>query len=151
VRRVTMRLVVGSIAISALALSATGVAGAVTHRAAAASGTEVKLGKTSHGLVLVGPAGRTLYDLTADSRNHSSCGPLCRAAWPPLMTSGRPRGGIGVVASKLGQTATHQVTYNGRPLYYYAGDSKPGQTNGEKVHSFGGAWYLVNARGDSVK
>jgi predicted lipoprotein with Yx(FWY)xxD motif len=145
------QIVAGSVAVGVLALSATGVAGAVTHRSAAAPGTTVKLGRTSYGRVLVGPAGRTLYDLTADTRNHSTCGSLCRVAWPPLMTSGRPRAGAGVDAGKLGQTAAHQVTYNGRPLYYYAGDSKPGQTQGENVHSFGGAWYLVNVRGNSVK
>jgi predicted lipoprotein with Yx(FWY)xxD motif len=126
-------------------------AAATTHGAAMSTGTLVKLGSTSHGKVLVGPAGHTLYDLTADSRNHSSCNPLCRGVWPPLMTSGTPRAGAGVIAAKLGETAGHQVTYNGRPLYYFSFDSKPGQIQGENVHSFGGAWYLVNVKGNSVK
>jgi predicted lipoprotein with Yx(FWY)xxD motif len=145
----------GSIAIGVtaglLGLSGATTATAVVHRPAAASGTMVKLGKTSHGKVLVGPAGRTLYDLTADGKNVSNCHSLCKAAWPPLMTTGKPRAGAGVTAAKLGQTSSHQVTYAGRPLYYYAGDSKPGQASGENVHSFGGAWYLVNAKGKSVK
>jgi predicted lipoprotein with Yx(FWY)xxD motif len=144
-------MVVGSIAFGLLGVGATGTAVAASHRPAVAAGTLVKLAETSHGKVLVGPAGRTLYDLTADSRNRSSCNAFCRAVWPPLMTSGKPIAGAGVVAAKLGETAAHQVTYNGRPLYYFSFDSKAGQTQGENVHSFGGAWYLVNARGDSVK
>jgi predicted lipoprotein with Yx(FWY)xxD motif len=43
------------------------------------------------------------------------------------------------------------VTYYGHPLYYYGGDSKPGQASGEGIHSFGGSWYLVNANGRAVK
>jgi predicted lipoprotein with Yx(FWY)xxD motif len=134
-----------------ISLAGASVASAVADRPAAAGGTLVKLAKTSYGKVLVGPSGKSLYDLTADGRNVSHCNSICRSFWPPLMTSGKPRAGAGVVAGKLGQTAAHQVTYNGRPLYYFLPDNKPGQTSGESVHSFGGAWYLVNAKGNSVK
>lgn len=150
-RTSVVRSVAAAMVAGVLTAGASGAGAATPHRVAAASGTQVKLGSTSHGRVLVGPAGRTLYDLTADGKNISHCNALCRSFWPPLMTSGKPRAGAGIVASKLGQTSAHQVTYNGRPLYYYLGDSKPGQTSGENVHSFGGAWYLVNAKGNSVK
>jgi hypothetical protein len=40
-----------------------------------------------------------------------------------------------------------QVTYNGHPLYYFEGDSAPGQTNGEGLMGFGAEWNLVSAAG----
>jgi predicted lipoprotein with Yx(FWY)xxD motif len=128
----------------------TDVATAATHRAASGSGTLVKLRKTSYGKVLVGPNGHSLYVLTADKRNTSTCNSACRAFWPPLKTKGKPRAGTGVNATKLGQTSNHQVTYYGHPLYYYANDSSAGQTAGEGVHSFGGYWWLITAKGHEV-
>jgi predicted lipoprotein with Yx(FWY)xxD motif len=124
------------------------VASAVSERPVAKSGTLVKLRKTSHGKVLVGPNGMSLYDFTKDGKKVSHCNALCRAAWPPLMTKGKPRAGDGVKQRKLGQTANHQVTYAGRPLYYYYGDSKPGDTNGQGSN---GTWYLINAKGKEVR
>ena len=41
-------------------------------------------------------------------------------------------------------TEDGQVTYNGHPLYFYAGDSGPHQTNGQGV---GGIWYVINTDG----
>jgi len=43
-----------------------------------------------------------------------------------------------------------QVTYNGWPLYYYARDQNPGDTNGQDVEGFGGEWYLVTPEGHPV-
>jgi predicted lipoprotein with Yx(FWY)xxD motif len=149
VNRLRVAMAIGVTA-GLIGLSGATAATAGAHRPAA-TGTLVKLSVTSYGKVLVGPAGRTLYDLTADGKNVSHCTASCPHIWPLLMTSGKPRAGAGVVASKLGETAAHQVTYNGRPLYYFFLDGKPGQTEGENVHSYGGAWYLVNAKGNSVK
>jgi predicted lipoprotein with Yx(FWY)xxD motif len=125
-------------------------ASAVAKHPAAASGTLVKLRKTSYGRVLVGPQGKSLYILTADGKNVSHCNTLCRYGWPPLMTTGKPRAGAGINAAKLGQTPKHQVTYYGKPLYYYSMDNAPGDTSGQGVHSFGGYWYLIKANGKNV-
>ena len=43
-----------------------------------------------------------------------------------------------------------QVVYNGHPLYLFSGDQKPGDTNGQGVTAFGGAWYAVSPTGDMV-
>jgi predicted lipoprotein with Yx(FWY)xxD motif len=43
-----------------------------------------------------------------------------------------------------------QVTYNGHPLYYYVGDTNPGDTNGEQLNQFGGLWYAVSPSGMQV-
>ena len=56
-----------------------------------------------------------------------ACSGACAQAWPPLITKGAPKAGDGVKASLLGTTkrddGTLEVTYDGHPLYYYAGDS----------------------------
>jgi predicted lipoprotein with Yx(FWY)xxD motif len=46
---------------------------------------------------------------------------------------------------------TRQVTYAGRPLYYYAGDRKPGQILCQNVFEFGGLWLVVRASGAPVR
>jgi predicted lipoprotein with Yx(FWY)xxD motif len=142
-------VVASALVFGVVGMASADVAAAHTARAAA-SGTLVKLRKTSYGKVLVGPNGHSLYVLTADRRNSSSCNALCRQAWPPLRTSGKPRAGTGVNATKLGQTSNHQVTYYGHPLYYYSQDSSAGQVGGEGVHSFGGYWWLITAKGHEV-
>jgi predicted lipoprotein with Yx(FWY)xxD motif len=60
-----------------------------------------------------------------------------------------------VKANLLGTTTrsdgTTQVTYNGHPLYYYAGDSKAGDMNGQDISQFGAKWYVLDANGDKVE
>ena len=45
---------------------------------------------------------------------------------------------------------TKQVTYSGHPLYYFAGDSGPGQTNGQGSDNFGAKWWLVAPAGAKI-
>jgi predicted lipoprotein with Yx(FWY)xxD motif len=117
----------------------------------AGTGTKIHVGSTSLGNVVVGPSGHTLYLLTADSANHTTCYSSCAKSWPPLITTGKPRAGAGTTAGLLGTALRHngsrQVTYNGHPLYYYAGDTASGQTNGEGLFLYGGYWYAVSPAG----
>jgi LPXTG-motif cell wall-anchored protein len=97
----------------------------------------------SLGSVLVGPNGMTLYYYTKDTANVSNCTGACAQAWPPLTVTGAPTAGAGV-SGTLGvltrADGSQQVTYNGWPLYYYVGDQKPGDANGQNV---GGVWYVA--------
>jgi predicted lipoprotein with Yx(FWY)xxD motif len=43
-----------------------------------------------------------------------------------------------------------QVTYHSHPLYYYAGDSRPGDAVGQGLNQFGAKWYVVAASGDKI-
>ena len=67
---------------------------------------------------------------------------------------GRPKAGSGVNASMLGTTTRSdgkdEVTYNGHPLYYYAGDQKAGDTNGQDLNQFGAPWYVVSPAGNKI-
>lgn len=106
------------------------------------------------GTILVDAKGHTLYLFEADKSTKSTCNGACAAAWPPLLTSGKPTAGGSAKSDLLGTTkrsdGKSQVTYHGHPLYGYAGDSKPGDTNGEGLNQFGAAWYVLNVSGQKV-
>jgi predicted lipoprotein with Yx(FWY)xxD motif len=84
----------------------------------------------------------------------SQCAGACAAAWPPLRATGKPVVGTSLSASKIGTTARSdgkpQVTYNGHPLYLYSADQKPGDTNGQGLNAFGGAWFALSVGGNMV-
>jgi predicted lipoprotein with Yx(FWY)xxD motif len=122
---------------------------------AAATGTPIKIAKTSLGRVLVDGSGKTLYLFAADKRGASACSGPCAAYWPPLIAGTKAVAGAGVRASLLGTTMRAggklQVTYKGHPLYRFQLDAKPGQTNGEGMNGFGGLWWAVSPTGAAVK
>jgi len=115
--------------------------------AMAATDATVQLGKDAKlGDILVDSKGMTLYQFAKDQANVSNCNGGCAAAWPPLVVAAgqNPTVGDGITG-KLGvitrQDGSLQVTYNGLPLYFFASDSKPGDTNGQGV---GGVWSIVH-------
>jgi len=129
------------------------MAATATH---SASGTVKTAMRSPYGSVLVGASGRTLYRYTKDSKNVNRCtsDPVCNKYWPRLLVkaSAKPTAGAGAKASLLGTIkAAHgmrQVTYAGWPLYYFAGDKRAGQVNGQ---DFLKEWYVVNNAGAFVK
>jgi predicted lipoprotein with Yx(FWY)xxD motif len=104
------------------------------------------------GKVIVESKGMTLYDFHQDKGTTSSCYGACAEAWPPLLTSGKPKATGGAESSLLGTTkrkdGTMQVTYNGHPLYGFVEDKKPGETNGNDVSAFGAEWYALEPNGE---
>lgn len=46
---------------------------------------------------------------------------------------------------------TQQVVYDGHPLYYFSGDTKAGDTNGEGVNAFGAGWDVVSPAGNKIE
>ena len=140
----------------AAAVAAPAVAGASTHKHRARShGALVKVvASKEFGKILVDASGRTLYFLDAANKTPDACTGSCTGLWPPLMTKGKPRAGKGLARKKLGTAkrgARLQVTYDGHPLYLYAGDTGAGQVKGEGIASFGGKWYLLSGKGSPVK
>ena len=103
------------------------------------------------GSILVDGQGNTLYLFTNDTQEEAStCTGGCAGTWPAL--AGTVTAGEGVDESLIGTVAgedgTEQATYNGWPLYYYAQDTGPGDTNGQGV---GGVWWVVDAEGDAIE
>ena len=116
--------------------------------ASAAAGGETYEVATATGAVgsyLTGEGGRTLYTFKPDSANTSTCTDGCATAWPPFTASAHDtlKAGAGV-SGKLTTFArpdgTMQVAYNGAPIYYFGGDAKAGETNGQGV---GGKWFVA--------
>jgi predicted lipoprotein with Yx(FWY)xxD motif len=119
-----------------------------------ASATTVDVVSSKGKAFLTDSSGRSLYLFGADSKTMSTCSAACATAWPPLTVTGAPMAGTGVTSGDLGtitrSDGTKQVTYAGHPLYYFAGDSAAGQTNGEGSHGFGAPWYVVAPSGQQV-
>lgn len=124
-------------------------------KAAVDTATVTTAKKSPYGVYLVDAAGMSLYLFKADTQGKgSTCYNACAEVWPPLLTKGSPEIGgkakadlLGTIERKNGAT---QVTYNGWPLYYFAKDDEPGDTQGQDVHGFGGEWYLVAPDGTVV-
>jgi predicted lipoprotein with Yx(FWY)xxD motif len=170
------RLAVFSIAALAFGIAAAGCGGSSSSSAAPASGTNassgssgpygygggggssssasavtVKAASSPLGTILVDQDGKTLYLFEADSMNKSNCSGSCLSLWPAVMASGKATTGNGVSAGMIGTaTGSSQVTYAGHPLYWFSGDSAAGDTNGEGLTDFGGAWYAVSPTGKAV-
>ena len=122
---------------------------------AAGGKATVKTARTPLGTILVDGSGRALYLWEADTGSSSTCDGACAQSWPPLTTSGSATAAGGARSGMLGTTrrsdGTLQVTYAGHPLYYYAGDTAPGQTTGQDSDGFGAEWYVVTPAGTADK
>jgi len=132
-----------------------GSAATPTAPPATARAAKVGVRNSPLGRILVDGRGRTLYLFEKDKRASSSCYGSCASIWPPFTSKGKPRAGHGVLARKLGTTKRTdgklEVTYNRHPLYYYAGDSKRGDTKGQGLDQFGGEWYVLSPAGSKVE
>jgi len=129
-------LTLALVAIVALSVS-TGVTASQTKRV-------VKVAASSGGgSVLANLKGRTLYSLSVEKHGKFICTGGCLSIWHPLVVSKgvRPTGPVplGTVKRPDGKT---QVTYQGRPLYRFDGDTKAGQTGGEGIKDVG-TWHAA--------
>ena len=109
------------------------------------------------GPLLTGRNLHTLYLFHQDWGGKSYCYDTCAATWTPDITYGPPTTPsssdlnsklLGTIRRKNG---THQVTYNGHPLYFYKGDTQAGTANGEALYQFHGRWYAVKPNGTALK
>jgi predicted lipoprotein with Yx(FWY)xxD motif len=100
-------------------------------------------------------AGRTLYRFDDDTARppKATCNGDCATAWPPLLI--KSPGKIfpkGVNPQILGYVeradGTCQVTVNGWPVYYFVGDKKPGDINGQGLN---GKWFAVTPAGAKTR
>jgi predicted lipoprotein with Yx(FWY)xxD motif len=116
----------------------------------------VTVRSTSYGRILFDGGGRALYAFTRDSRGGGSrCYGACATAWPVYFAKGRRLlAGDSARQSLVGTTRRRdgrlQVTYDGRPLYYYVGDGK-GEVKCQGVAEFGGTWLVVRPSGRLVR
>jgi predicted lipoprotein with Yx(FWY)xxD motif len=158
-RTITFLAVAAVVALAPLAVSACGSSGGGATASTlpeVANGQPATVGVASGdlGKILVDSQGRTLYLFQKDAGTKSACFGECASDWPPLRAAGKPTVGSGADSTLVGTAKRSdgkpQVTYNGHPLYLYAGDGKSGDTNGQGLTLFGGAWYALSPAGDQV-
>ena len=110
---------------------------------------------SSFGRVLFDGRGFVLYAFTRDKNGRSACSGACAKAWPVYYAKATLRAGTGIKRSLIGTTkrsdGRRQITYAGRPLYYYVGDTKAGQIRCQNVVEFGGTWLIVRPSGKLVR
>ena len=129
-------------------------AAAGSSASASTTGTVITTQAGSAGTFLTNGSGRTVYLWAKDGTNMSACSGACAAAWPPVPATGTLTATGSAKGSDLGtitrSDGTKQVTYDGHPLYYFAGDSGAGQANGQGSDSFGAKWWLVAPSGAQI-
>ena len=161
IRRLKLLAGFAAVPVVALVIAGCGGGGGGGRNASAATPTTttgqtatVGIAKTDLGSILVNSDGHTLYVFQKDSGTMSSCSGPCSMEWPALTVNGKPTAGTGVNAGMLGTSQRSdggtQVTYSGHPLYTFEGDSSSGDTNGQGLTDFGGAWHVLSASGNPV-
>lgn len=137
-----------------LAVVSVGAAVSVTALGATSASSSIGARRSLLGRILVDGRGRTLYLFERDKANKSNCSSACLDFWPPPIARTHPHVRAGASGSKVGTIRTadgrRQVTYAKHPLYYYAGDGKPGDTNGQGLNQFGAKWYVLAPTGRKV-
>ena len=110
-----------------------------------------------YGRHLADAYGRALYLLEADGKGKSTCNDDCAQTWPPLRPpSGFPFAAGAAVRPHLiaiigRRDGSPQVTYNGHPLYLYAGDRGSREASGQGLQDQWGRWYLVTPQGTKLQ
>jgi predicted lipoprotein with Yx(FWY)xxD motif len=133
------------LAVAALVLFGLVVAGASSPPPPVA-GTSLRTTTIGGTTVLTNAKGFTLYSFAPDTPATSKCYGSCAVYWPPVTGTAVASPGVpGRVGTITRTGGSHQLTYNGHPLYTYIGDSAPGQARGNNINLNGGLWHQVPA------
>lgn len=89
----------------------------------------------------VGTNGMTLYTFDKDEGGVSACYDKCAENWPPLLAAAdaKAEGEYGLTDRTDG---SKQWTYDGKPLYLWVKDQKPGDMTGDGVND---VWHTAKA------
>jgi len=143
--------------------SAAGAAAASQHTASQHTASQPAVAKQRvrvevqngpQGAHLADGSGKGLYMFASDTASSSTCNSACATYWPPLIATGHPQAVGAVKAAALAAVTRSdgrkQVTYAGHPLYYYVGDTKAGDVNGQGLDDFGAYWWLLTPAGKVI-
>lgn len=113
----------------------------------------ITIASSQYGPVLFDGSGQAIYTFGADQAGEPTCYADCAGAWPPVLTTGPPVGRGGVKAELLGVAArrdgSNQVTYGGKPLYFYGREGKH-VVLCHNVREFGGLWLAITETGSAA-
>jgi predicted lipoprotein with Yx(FWY)xxD motif len=117
--------------------------------AAAAAGT-VKTATIAGATVLTNSKGFTLYSFAPDTSTTSKCDGTCAQNWPPVTGPVTAAGVTGTFGTIKRSDGSVQATFDGHPLYTFAGDTAPGQNKGNGLNAAGGLWHEITTSGTAA-
>jgi predicted lipoprotein with Yx(FWY)xxD motif len=113
------------------------------------SPTVLKTAKIGGATVLTNPKGFTLYWFAPDTPTMSHCNGTCAQTWPPQKGPATASGVKGTFSTIKRSDGSIQATFNGHPLYTFAGDTAPKQAKGNGLNVNGGVWHEVTTSGSA--
>ena len=99
------------------------------------------------GFYLTDTSGKTLYYFTKDTPGASTCTGTCLSLWPAFNADSVTAPSVLNPSDFTSVTrfdGVKQTAFMGRPLYFYSGDTKPGDTKGQ---GFNNLWYIATTNG----
>jgi predicted lipoprotein with Yx(FWY)xxD motif len=89
--------------------------------------------------MLADAKGMTLYTFDKDTKDTPNCYDACATAWPPYLVNGEKAKGEGWSMTKR-KDGAEQWVYDGKPLYFFIKDTKPGEAMGDGMK---GVWHVI--------
>lgn len=122
------------------------------HQSSSGSSPTLTTESSTLGTIVVDGKSRTVYQFDKDTQGgtESACAGDCAKNWPSVPGSaGKNLEGItGKIGSITGTSGSPQLTINGWPLYYFAGDESSGDAKGQAV---GDVWWVVSPTGEPIR
>jgi predicted lipoprotein with Yx(FWY)xxD motif len=148
-----VRAIWGAAGLAALALTVSACASSgssANSTPAAAGGSTVSQTAVGGQQVLTDAKGNVLYWFAPDTPTASKCSGSCLTFWPavagPVTAGSGVTGTLGTITRSDG---SKQATYDGHPLYTFAGDKSPGQNKGNGINESGGLWWEMTVNGST--
>ena len=158
-KRLRMLLALLAVAAAAAALAACsssgtsstggGSNGTSTSSPAAATAGSLKTATIGGATVLTSSKGFTLYSFAPDTPAKSNCNGTCAQNWPPVTGPVTAAGVTGTFGTIKRSDGSVQATFDGHPLYTFAGDTAPGQAKGNGLNLSGGVWHEITTSGSA--
>jgi predicted lipoprotein with Yx(FWY)xxD motif len=121
--------------------------GTSTGSPAAATAGSLKTATIGGATVLTSAKGFTLYSFAPDTPTKSNCNGTCAQNWPPVTGPATAAGVTGTFGTITRSDGSVQATFDGHPLYTFAGDTAPGQAKGNGLNAAGGLWHEITTSG----
>jgi len=134
-------------ACSSSGTSAAGGSSTSTSSPAAATAGSLKTATIGGATVLTDAKGFTLYSFAPDTPAKSNCNGTCAQNWPPVTGPATASGVTGTFGTIKRSDGSVQATFDGHPLYTFAGDTAPGQAKGNGLNVAGGLWHEITTSG----
>jgi predicted lipoprotein with Yx(FWY)xxD motif len=133
-------------ACSSSGTSSAGTSTSTSSPAAAGAGS-LKTATIGGATVLTSAKGFTLYSFAPDTPAKSNCNGTCAQNWPPVTGPATAAGVTGTFGTIKRSDGSAQATFDGHPLYTFAGDTAPGQAKGNGLNAAGGLWHEITTSG----